>query len=280
MFPNYYKRLGVNINATSADIKKSYRTLAIKYHPDRNKSNNAHNLFIDVNEAYTILYNKQTRAKYDIEYQNHFNRKRAESFHSHSYTHQRAETYDKYRKRQQKYYQQKEASNRRYTYEDERPFEDDDLNKKANKAKEKAAEFAAMAFKKFSKIFVGFAKETLWFIFHLTTGVIGFLLMLISAVGLMDGLSSNNGFLSLFTGLAIFLLGFLLTGFSDKKKAMFQFRYSILLLLGVVLTFFGIGHIALNKFSDGETGGLVMGFILLPIGILIWRYSINKKRYN
>mgnify|MGYP001221487178 CR=1 FL=1 len=67
MFPNYYKRLGVDKNATRSDIKKAFRSLAIKYHPDKNKSSNAHNQFVDVNEAYTILYDKQARAKYDRE---------------------------------------------------------------------------------------------------------------------------------------------------------------------------------------------------------------------
>ena len=65
MFPDYYKRLGLNKNTTRGEIKKAYRTYALKYHPDRNKNEDAHDLFIKINEAYSILYDKQARAKYD-----------------------------------------------------------------------------------------------------------------------------------------------------------------------------------------------------------------------
>ena len=49
---NYYEMLGVSKNASSSEIKKAYRTLAIKYHPDRNLGNKAaEEKFKDINEA-------------------------------------------------------------------------------------------------------------------------------------------------------------------------------------------------------------------------------------
>lgn len=63
---NYYEMLGVDKNAPSAEIKRAYRTLAIKYHPDRNLGNKAaEEKFKDINEAYEVLSDPSRRANYD-----------------------------------------------------------------------------------------------------------------------------------------------------------------------------------------------------------------------
>ena len=63
---NYYEMLGVEKNASSNEIKKAYRTLAIKYHPDRNLGNKAaEEKFKDINEAYEILSDQTRRVQYD-----------------------------------------------------------------------------------------------------------------------------------------------------------------------------------------------------------------------
>lgn len=64
---DYYKILGVAKNATDTDIKKAYRKLAIKFHPDKNPDDpkNAEDNFKKINEAYDILSDSTKRAQYD-----------------------------------------------------------------------------------------------------------------------------------------------------------------------------------------------------------------------
>ncbi len=63
---NYYEILNLKSTATADEIKKSYRTLAKKYHPDQNEGDkNIAEKFAEVNEAYTVLSNEEERKKYD-----------------------------------------------------------------------------------------------------------------------------------------------------------------------------------------------------------------------
>lgn len=63
---DYYKTLGVDKKASADEIKKAYRKLALKYHPDRNKDNpQAEEQFKRINEAYAVLSDKEKRAQYD-----------------------------------------------------------------------------------------------------------------------------------------------------------------------------------------------------------------------
>ena len=63
---DYYEVLGVQKNATEDDLKKAYRVLAKKYHPDLHPGDNdAAEKFKEVNEAYGVLSDKEKRAKYD-----------------------------------------------------------------------------------------------------------------------------------------------------------------------------------------------------------------------
>jgi len=65
-FRDYYEVLGVNRTASEADIRKAFRALARKYHPDKNKSKGAEETFKQINEAYEVLKDTEKRKKYDL----------------------------------------------------------------------------------------------------------------------------------------------------------------------------------------------------------------------
>jgi len=64
---DYYKILGVNKTSSSDDIKKAYRKLALKWHPDKNPNNKeeASNKFKEISEAYDVLSDTNKRNQYD-----------------------------------------------------------------------------------------------------------------------------------------------------------------------------------------------------------------------
>ncbi|ODS35539.1 MAG: molecular chaperone DnaJ [Candidatus Altiarchaeales archaeon WOR_SM1_86-2] len=62
---DYYELLGVDRNAARDEIKKAYRKLALKYHPDRNKDAGAEEKFKEISEAYAVLSDDTKRAQYD-----------------------------------------------------------------------------------------------------------------------------------------------------------------------------------------------------------------------
>lgn len=71
---NLYKILGVSENASHDEIKKAYRNLSLKYHPDKNPSSEATEKYKTINEAYGILGDEEKRTQYEMERKNPFMR--------------------------------------------------------------------------------------------------------------------------------------------------------------------------------------------------------------
>ncbi len=62
---DYYKILNLDIHCTKEDIRKNYRMLSLKYHPDKNNGNDTE--FKKISEAYDTLYDDQKRKKYNLQ---------------------------------------------------------------------------------------------------------------------------------------------------------------------------------------------------------------------
>jgi molecular chaperone DnaJ len=72
---DYYRLLGVERQASGVEIKKAYRKLAMKYHPDRNQDKpGCEELLKDINEAYQVLANEEKRRQYDLWHQQPFSK--------------------------------------------------------------------------------------------------------------------------------------------------------------------------------------------------------------
>lgn len=69
MTQNYYELLGLDINAKIEDIKKAYRQLSFKYHPDRNNEPDAKEKFQTILQAYEVLNDPQKKQQYDFSLQ-------------------------------------------------------------------------------------------------------------------------------------------------------------------------------------------------------------------
>ena len=65
MGKEYYRVLGIEKGASDDEIKKAYRKLALKFHPDKNKDENAEEKFKEIGEAYEVLSDKDKRAAYE-----------------------------------------------------------------------------------------------------------------------------------------------------------------------------------------------------------------------
>lgn len=200
MFPNYYKILGLPPTATREEIKKAYRKLALELHPDKNKSPNAHEKFIEINEAYLILYDIEGREKYDREYKYHFS--------------QGTETSSEYWHSYESY--KREKGNQSKT-EKKETFWDGDLNDWSKKAKSQGAEYAKMAFDDFSKMVFGFVKETGFQLGNTLLVFLGLLLTISGCGNILIGLTTGGEIGNPIFGLIMLPIGILLWRAANKN---------------------------------------------------------------
>ena len=68
MSPSYYYTLGIKNSASAAEVKRAYRRLALKYHPDKNPDASASaTAFLAITEAYSVLSDPKKKSRYDLE---------------------------------------------------------------------------------------------------------------------------------------------------------------------------------------------------------------------
>ncbi|HEC82465.1 MAG TPA: hypothetical protein ENI53_01085 [Thermoplasmatales archaeon] len=67
MKKDYYEILGVSRDSTKDEIKRAYRNLALKYHPDRNNDKESEEKFKEIAEAYAVLFDEEKRKLYDMQ---------------------------------------------------------------------------------------------------------------------------------------------------------------------------------------------------------------------
>ena len=72
---DYYKTLEIDFGADILTVKKAYRKLALKYHPDKNKAPDASQKFIEITEAYEVLQDPVKKQEYDRLYQHYYKTK-------------------------------------------------------------------------------------------------------------------------------------------------------------------------------------------------------------
>ena len=80
---NYYDTLGVDKTTSSKDIKKAYRTLSMKYHPDHNSNGDANQKMAEINDAYDTLSDDAKRREYDMKLDSPFANMPGQAHHAH-----------------------------------------------------------------------------------------------------------------------------------------------------------------------------------------------------
>lgn len=201
MISNHYNTLEIKPTATKEEIKKAYRELAKKYHPDINKSPDAHEKFIVINTAYLILYDNEARVKYDREYQYYFGQKA------------KTESSVSYEQREEKKKQEETKSSNQRQRESE--FEDEDLNQWTRNARQQAESYAKMTFEDFSNLILNIVKETGFQFGNAILVMLGALLSLGGCVNIVLGLSNKGesgnpiiGIILLPIGIALYIIGY------------------------------------------------------------------------
>lgn len=132
MIPNLYNILQVDRFASKEEIKKAYRKLALQWHPDKNKSPEAHDKFIEINEAYLILSDEEARVKYNFEYDFYF---------STSTQIKEEPVFDEY-----------QSASNNTSDKQKSNYKDPDLNNWTFTAKKQAEKYASMSFSEFAKL--------------------------------------------------------------------------------------------------------------------------------
>jgi curved DNA-binding protein CbpA len=195
--PDYYKILGLPKSASKNEIKKAYRKLALEFHPDHNRNPDAHEKFISINEAYLILFDEEARVKYDAEYDVYFKKEKFKTKSENEYS--------------------EENNEKKRAYNNEKRFDDSDLDDWSKKAKQQGAEYARMTFDEFSKMLLGIVKETGFQLGNVLLIILGSLITMGGCSNIILGISSNGVIRNTVLGLIMLPIGYLFFKAADKN---------------------------------------------------------------
>lgn len=185
MIPNFYEILQISQSASLSEIKKSYRTLAKKLHPDVNKKQDAHVKFTELQQAYEILEDKYLREQYDKEYNKYYKIKNQETS-KHSNSQQR----------------------NNYVQIGTNFFENNELNQKSNQAKSNAKKYAETPYDIFLKEILLVGSEISIIIKYVVKIFISIVLLLFVFLFMLSNTSNEGevGFVRLFFIVGIVLI--------------------------------------------------------------------------
>jgi curved DNA-binding protein CbpA len=190
MIPNYYKILGVGRYENKDELKKKYRKLALEWHPDKNVSPDAHHMFIEINEAYLILYDEEARIKYNREYDYYYGAKKRAS-----------ESKTKFRAMEE--------------HAKEQTYCDEDLNNWSKTARNQGEKYASISFNEFSEMVKVIIKEV---------GIQGVTALIYAIAGVIGASSMFSFFSGIYYGdvpqiiLSAVLFGLAIIGFNLSSK--------------------------------------------------------------
>lgn len=179
--PDYYARLGLIPSVSKAEIKKAYRKLALELHPDKNKHPRAQEMFIEIHEAFRILYDDLARERYDREYS--------------------------------KYKSQfiKDEEGDGFT------FSDESLHHQSKQARKEGKEYATMAFESFYKTLSLFFKETSFHLGNTVATFVGIMLMVSGCGNILAAVATGGDVGNPAIGIILFPAGLLLYRFAGRR---------------------------------------------------------------
>lgn len=147
MFKDYYLILEIPFGSSNEAVKKSYRQLALKWHPDKHRDKDTTKKFQEINEAYRILSDEEARSRYDreyVRYKEFVNQKKTEENKTDSsYVRNQNNEKSENKEQRREHKANEDEKKKQYTKKEEYKVYDEVLAKWMENAREQAAKYAS-----------------------------------------------------------------------------------------------------------------------------------------